>query len=199
MIVIGDVHGHYDILMALMDKLPQTEDICFVGDLIDRGPDSKKVVDFVIKNSYKCVKGNHEEFIEYSFKESSDGTEMDIIKDDYDLWMLNGGTETLKSFDDSFFDYINFFRNLPLFIKHKNFLISHSYAENGENTDSDTLLWGRDFSKPIKSNIINIFGHTPHREPVYYHKKHLCLDTCVFRTGVLTAVDTETMLLYNNL
>ena len=33
MIVIGDVHGEYNMLMRLMDKLPQTENICFVGDL----------------------------------------------------------------------------------------------------------------------------------------------------------------------
>lgn len=58
MIVIGDVHGEYDMLMRLMDTLPH-KNIIFVGDLIDRGPDSSKVVSFVKDNGYKCVVGNH--------------------------------------------------------------------------------------------------------------------------------------------
>ena len=49
--IIGDVHGHYNELISLINKLPNKIDskICFVGDLIDRGPDSKKVVDLVKK------------------------------------------------------------------------------------------------------------------------------------------------------
>ena len=47
MIVIGDVHGEYNSLLSLLDILPQTDKICFVGDLIDRGPDSKKIIDLI--------------------------------------------------------------------------------------------------------------------------------------------------------
>ena len=57
MIIIGDVHGEYDLLMKLTKKLPKGRKLCFVGDLIDRGPDSKKVVDFVTKNRHVSIKG----------------------------------------------------------------------------------------------------------------------------------------------
>jgi serine/threonine protein phosphatase 1 len=62
-IIIGDVHGHYDGLMLLLDSIePTTDDqIYFLGDLIDRGPKSAQVVDFVRENNYGCVLGNHEQ------------------------------------------------------------------------------------------------------------------------------------------
>ena len=43
--IIGDVHGHYDTLMRLVDRLPQDAELIFVGDLIDRGSQSAEVVD----------------------------------------------------------------------------------------------------------------------------------------------------------
>jgi len=111
MIVIGDVHGEFNTLMSLLDILPQKDKLCFVGDLIDRGPDSKKVVDFLIDNGHHSVLGNHEEM---------------IIRH-HELWIANGGIETLKSFYeteeeidiDSFLnsEYIKWFDNLPLFIE----------------------------------------------------------------------------------
>jgi len=62
-IIIGDVHGCYKTLQALLAKilLNHNEQICFVGDLIDRGPKSKEVVDFVRDRGHLCVKGNHED------------------------------------------------------------------------------------------------------------------------------------------
>ena len=53
-IVIGDVHGHYDTLLRLFDAIAPNErdGVYFIGDLIDRGPNSAQVVDFVIKNKY---------------------------------------------------------------------------------------------------------------------------------------------------
>ena len=64
MIVIGDVHGCHKTLMALTDKLPSNRDLCFVGDLIDRGPDSPAVVNrvqqLVRSGRAQCILGNHE-------------------------------------------------------------------------------------------------------------------------------------------
>ena len=58
--IIGDVHGEFDSLKALKDKLPQNANLVFVGDLVDRGKKSKEVIDFVKDNNYLCVLGNHE-------------------------------------------------------------------------------------------------------------------------------------------
>jgi len=58
--IIGDVHGCYKTLMALVKQLPKDAKLVFVGDLIDRGSDSQKVIEFVRKNNHLCVMGNHE-------------------------------------------------------------------------------------------------------------------------------------------
>ena len=56
-IIIGDVHGHYQGLMVLMEKIaPNSGDqVYFLGDLIDRGPQSAQVVKFVKENNYPCL------------------------------------------------------------------------------------------------------------------------------------------------
>ena len=54
---IGDVHGEYRTLIRLAERLPEDSQLFFVGDLIDRGPDSSKVVDFVRKGNHQCVLG----------------------------------------------------------------------------------------------------------------------------------------------
>ncbi len=64
-IIIGDVHGHYEGLMTLMEAIsPGAGDqVYFLGDLIDRGPDSAHVVNFVKQSSYPCLLGNHEQLM----------------------------------------------------------------------------------------------------------------------------------------
>ncbi|NEP44268.1 MAG: serine/threonine protein phosphatase, partial [Okeania sp. SIO2H7] len=61
-IIIGDVHGHYDGMIALLEAIApgKKDEVYFLGDLIDRGPKSAQVVDFVRKSPYKCLLGNHE-------------------------------------------------------------------------------------------------------------------------------------------
>jgi len=60
--IIGDVHGCYKSLLALIEQLPRKFDskIYFVGDLIDRGPASADVFEFVRLRGYDAVMGNHE-------------------------------------------------------------------------------------------------------------------------------------------
>ena len=59
-IAIGDVHGCYNTLKKLTRKLPKDSTLIFLGDLCNRGKYSKDVIDFVIKNNYQCLIGNHE-------------------------------------------------------------------------------------------------------------------------------------------
>src|SRR4030067_2555140 len=87
MIVIGDVHGCFDTLMALIAQLPKDIPYCMVGDLVDRGPKNRDVVDFVRKNKIPCVTGNHE-----------------LLMQSYDwemrqCWMMNGGGQTSREYD----------------------------------------------------------------------------------------------------
>lgn len=192
MIVIGDVHGEFNTLMKLIDILPQTNDICFVGDLIDRGPDSKKVVELVRKNKYSCVVGNHEAMA------TSDS---EYIQE---TWMMNGALSTLDSYGGlSKFTLHNdytWMKTLPymieIVIKDKNYLISHSFCWEGENTSVDDILWGRCFEVD-KCKITNIFGHTPQKEVFKLHNKHWCIDTgCTFGRK-LSAIDLKTEKVYS--
>ena len=88
--VIGDVHGCFETAKALVTKVlkkhPNTT-ICFAGDLIDRGPNSKDLVQWVIDNGYDCVQGNHEQMmVDWNGKISDN------------LWIENGGDITLDSY-----------------------------------------------------------------------------------------------------
>ena len=100
---IGDVHGCRATLDALLDALaPTPEDhLVFVGDYIDRGPDSAGVIERMIQlrrqslagTGPRCtfLRGNHDQML-------LDWTEGDA--DAYDLWRTNGGVATLVSYPD---------------------------------------------------------------------------------------------------
>ena len=67
--IIGDVHGCYKSLLALIEQFPnkQNSKIVFVGDLIDRGINSFEVIEFVTNNKYSCIMGSHEKaLLQYS-------------------------------------------------------------------------------------------------------------------------------------
>jgi serine/threonine protein phosphatase 1 len=193
MIVIGDVHGQFDMLMRLLDKLPQIDDLCFVGDLIDRGPKSKEVIGFVRENCHKVVLGNHEDF----------------VINDSSLWChpQNGGMSTIESFGGmtEFLEsgVIKWMNTLPIMIECDNFLITHSFAYNGINTPVDDLLWGREFNlhdfnpHSIKhTDFINIFGHTPVKNAQKIHGKHWDIDTGAAYGNKLSAIDLDDQKIY---
>lgn len=97
--VIGDVHGEYDTLIALVKKLPKNSDIIFVGDLIDRGTKSREVIKFIRDNDYRCVLGNHEEYMigihgKSFIKHYPQSANTSFLHS----WYNNGGSETLFSY-----------------------------------------------------------------------------------------------------
>ncbi|MDA9094479.1 metallophosphoesterase, partial [Gammaproteobacteria bacterium] len=66
--VIGDVQGCYDELIKLTKKVkfnPENDTLIFAGDLVNRGPKSKEVLDFCLKHrdSIKLVLGNHDLYL----------------------------------------------------------------------------------------------------------------------------------------
>jgi serine/threonine protein phosphatase 1 len=96
MIAIGDLHGCKKTLEALLDKLPKDQEIVFVGDYVDRGPDSAGVIDIIKSGGYKCVLGNHEDMMLRVLKHE-DANAWDAWQD-FDLWIKNGGDKTLLSY-----------------------------------------------------------------------------------------------------
>ena len=73
--VIPDIHGHSGTLQALIEDHVQpsrTDTLYFLGDYIDRGPDAKGVIDYIIhlqQDGYniRTLKGNHEDFLLRTF------------------------------------------------------------------------------------------------------------------------------------
>ncbi len=91
MIIVGDIHGNFKTFMALLDKIPQEEKdkgIVVSGDLIDRGPRSRQVVQYCIDNDILVTIGNHEEMMIYSGGQSRWSMP----------WVQNGGDKTLRSY-----------------------------------------------------------------------------------------------------
>jgi len=204
--IIGDVHGDFDKLMSLLKNIPEENpQLCFVGDIIDRGKDSKKVIDFIRKNNHFMVMGNHEEIM-------INGVEGDFI--DYDLWMSNGGYETLLSYsgyrkedrveiltrneeifnkiknDKEILSDIEWFKRLPVIIKfilknEKPLYVSHSgfdieLAE--KDISKKFILWNRKYSYPETDKGVNIFGHTiTPADMAFRSKSHICIDSGGYR------------------
>jgi len=150
---IGDIHGHYVQLMDLMDKLYNdkkldlNKDILVtLGDNIDGGPDSKKVLDWSIDlkekfpENFISIFGNHESLLLDALNPKHP------IYGDYYLWWNQGGQATLKSFQDQFLmppeatnynrsllqpkdlitsDYLDFIRHSPLFYETDDYFFVH--------------------------------------------------------------------------
>lgn len=185
--IIGDVHGCYKTLVALINKLPnkQTSKICFVGDLIDRGKNSKDVVKFVRDNSYDCVLGNHEFFMTESLPK--------ILEDNNKIltekWTSQkaGGIATLNSYENQkdLIEDLEYFKSLPLYIEYKDFktkdgrylVVSHSSVESkwqfknfpknsAEYEDFvNSVLYSR-YKNFDNKEIFNVYGHTPTDKPI---------------------------------
>ena len=102
--VIPDVHGCLNTLKLLIESrlnLTKSDVIYFLGDYIDRGPDSKGVIDFImnLQNAgyeIHCIRGNHEDYCIRAWEEDQKRIffKSKIEKD----WRKNGGTKALLSF-----------------------------------------------------------------------------------------------------
>lgn len=119
--IIGDIHGELALLDQLLENIARfdPELIVFVGDLIDRGPHVKEVVDRIMDLDTRTVKlmGNHELMMLNAMEDMGYGGSP------IELWYYNGGEATMHSFGfTSFFTfqsemegkYLDFFQNLRM-------------------------------------------------------------------------------------
>jgi serine/threonine protein phosphatase 1 len=175
--VIGDIHGCVKSFRNMvMEKIRLTKDdtLFLLGDYIDRGPDSKSVLDFIMelqRESYtiRPIMGNHEYMLLKSLDEESE----------FITWKKNGSTQTLLSFgipEEKLDDpasvrqipgaYINFLSGLSFFEETDDFYFVHAGLGKGvENPkdDLETLFWSRKehYNRSILKGRILIHGHTP--------------------------------------
>ena len=197
--IIGDIHGCLDMLKRMLDKIqwePGKDRLIFLGDYIDRGENSKGVVDFILglkkaSSSIQCIVGNHEA----AFLDYLNGKEKKTF-------LMNGGYSTLESYDASRegpdnhlvpASHLNFYNSLETSLELENYYVVHAGFRPGvplpEQTFED-LIWIRDpfifsaynFGKKI------IFGHTPFSEPLILENK-IGLDTGAVYGNKLTCLE----------
>ncbi len=164
-IVIGDVHGHYKGLMTLLDEVaPGADDqVYFLGDLIDRGPQSAQVVEFVKEGSYQCLLGNHEQLLIESFPDGQ------IFAPALQAWLQSGGRATVASYGDAgiLLDHIEWMRSLPTYLDLGDLWLVHAGVHPGlplEQQTSHEFCWIREefhsSPQPYFANKLIITGHT---------------------------------------
>ncbi len=173
-IAIGDIHGcNKPFRKLLFEELAITrEDAIYVlGDYIDRGPDSKGVIDTLLAlraDGYQLhtLRGNHEEMLMASV----------FGKENYAMWLNNGGRATLQSFNiKSFLElppaYLDFFRDTKYFIQQEAFIFVHAglnFTTPDIFQDKAAMLWIRDFHPQQNrlGKMTLVHGHTP--KPLHY-------------------------------
>ena len=202
--IIGDIHGCYDTLMNLINKLPINAELIFVGDLVDKGINSKKVLEFVINNNYQCIKGNHEKYMEQNIEDA-------LYKNIDSKWSTDtksyGGPQTLENYenDDSFLQkHLSWIRELPSFLIIDNYFITHGfglpyYIRRNEEKSKKIMLTNRlinskyeeDWEDTTKYEIINVFGHCQFKE-VKKGRNYFGIDTGCVYNNKLTALKLGT-------
>ncbi len=217
--VVGDIHGRLDLLNILHEEIcqdasqfPNLQIIqIFLGDYVDRGLDSKGVVDWLIKPPPKgwkriCLKGNHEAMV------------LDFL-DNCNLakqWQRNGGLETLYSYgvdikslrgeddpqalQDDFKkvfpkSHVKFFDGLPLFTEFGDYFFAHAGVRPGillHKQKKQDLLWIRDdfLSSQMDFGKVVVHGHTPTEKPQILPNR-INIDTGAYITGDLTCLVLE--------
>lgn len=170
--VVGDIHGSLHKLRTLVARCEREADgqpmrFVFLGDYIDRGPDSRGVVEYLIdlqsgmRGDAICLMGNHEA-LALAAVDSGANTEH---------WLMNGGDATLRSYGATLAhqlpaEHVAWFRSLPL--KHddgQRFFV-HAGVDPARPLDAQTdhdLLWIREpfLSDPRDYGRLIVHGHTP--------------------------------------
>ncbi len=163
-IFIGDIHGHYEALMLLLEGIaPNPSDqVYFVGDLIDRGPQSAQVVDFVMRSPYQCILGNHEQML---LEVMANNQAADFRQ----AWLYSGGKATLDSYKTGrvTLDHIDWLRSLPTHLDLGDVWLVHAGLDPRlplHEQSAEQFCWIRDefhsISEPFFADKLIIAGHT---------------------------------------
>lgn len=221
-LVIGDIAGQFDTLQALLNKVSEVTKIIAVGDLIDRGPKSREVVEFFMDNpdSTVALMGNHEHMmLDYlAHKDMFNG--YNFVPGSYygnDISSYQGGRETLESFGGDILEEVQeWMRTRDLYcieeVDNQRVFISHAFLhpalslEQATNLDSEwgeplgrTIIWNRREPDYRQEYTLQIAGHNSHmglryfRDPVH-GLFALGIDTSI--DNILTGYEIETQRIY---
>jgi serine/threonine protein phosphatase 1 len=198
---IGDVHGCDAALARLLDVCHSWHGNCqrhfvFLGDYVDRGPDSAAVIARLMSlqktcpGRVTCLRGNHEEMLLLACRDSIS----------YGRWIANGGLPTLRSFgvcrpEDIPNDVIYWLRCLSTSFDDGRRFFVHAGVDLERSLDEqppEVLTWIREpfltLADSIDPGRLIVHGHTPTRTRQPDLRRHrLNLDTGAVMGGPLTA------------
>ncbi|MDO9580701.1 MAG: metallophosphoesterase family protein [Bacteroidales bacterium] len=211
---IGDIHGCFDAFRSLLEQkiqIKESDQIILLGDYIDRGTQSKEVIDYIIDLKAKGfdivpLLGNHEAMLLDAYENE------ELVS----TWIQNGGSETLKSFNitslkDIEPNYIEFFKGLTCYHALDEYLFVHGgFNDSDINPFADkySMIWvcRKTYENPLLINKIIIHAHRPIpvdacKKIVHSNNNVINLDTgCVYSNmtgyGTLTAIELNTRSLY---
>ena len=214
---IGDIHGRADLLDRLHAQIREdaaaspdrTHVLIYLGDYVDRGPNSYDVVESLIKapqEGFEIVhlKGNHEDFLLTFLEDPSVGG----------MWAMNGGNKTLRSYKVGVFDlllgsggrekvrrrfakalppsHLAFFEDLARYHVEGDYVFVHAGIRPGvalEDQEEKDLLWIREdflFNESDPARVV-VHGHTIHWTPDL-RQHRIGIDTGAFHSGHLTCL-----------
>lgn len=207
--VIGDVHGCANTLRELIENrlyVSKSDTIILLGDYVDRGPNSKQVLDYLLElidEGYRIIplRGNHDDLLVQG-RFSHDVAKMHIA---------SGGSATLASFrvskhDDIPLNYCDFIDSLPFYHEEEDFLCVHASLNLDAQvpySDYTSMLWSRletDDKDQMGRRVIA--GHTPQTIPMIVRRiesgRKIILDSgCCYPEregfGTLCSLDLDTL------
>lgn len=172
-LAISDIHGELELFDELLQKAEYDDakdGLILLGDYGDRGPDSKGVLERVIrlkKRGAVVLRGNHDQMM------------LDAVNGEpgaKQIWARNGGLATLQSYDPSikdmtlpttavFWEHVDFIKKTAYYHETDDFIFVHAGVQPGEpvgQTDPMVLMWIRDeFYEAYSGDKTVVFGHTP--------------------------------------
>ena len=212
---ISDIHGCLKQFKALIDMigLKPKDTLVLMGDYIDRGEDSKGVLDYIIELDSKFniipLLGNHDAMMRDVFLATSEK------KKDWaaSIWIQNGGIKTLESYGLSIEDIYTPYQDLPEdLVKHLHLISAmplyhitdthifvHSTPRQDEAIEAQNemeLMWRRPSVEDRQGDYLHISGKTvisghtaQNGKPLMLSDHNILIDTGCFFTGVLTAIE----------
>jgi serine/threonine protein phosphatase 1 len=169
-IAISDVHGCAKTFRELLRRIEFSKDdqLFLLGDYIDRGPDSRGVVDDILEMQEKgyaltCLRGNHEQMLLNGLADVQH----------LPLFNHNGGIETMRSFEvedlrDLPTCYLRFFGNLPFYHEAPGYILVHAglnFLQPDPLSEGQEMIWIRNWYEQISQEWLNgrkiVHGHTP--------------------------------------
>lgn len=218
---VGDIHGRFDLLLPLVeaivadlhDSRAERKMVIFLGDYIDRGPDSRGVIRLLAGLSrsqgveWRFLKGNHEQAMLEFLEDPSRGAR----------WCEYGGDRALQSWGLRVPELAHrteawarvaadlrhkltkpklaFLENLELSVTVGDYFFSHAGARPGialDRQSSEDLMWIRQpfLESETGFESVVVHGHTPTLR-VHADQRRIGLDTKAYDTGVLTALRLE--------